>query len=108
MLTNKYKRLGIDEDVYHYGEEILASLQERFLAIDQIAEWNQLTVLEAFQKNKVSAECFQSSSGYGYDDQGRDLLEKVYADCFHGEDALVRPQITCGTHALALATQIPV
>jgi len=103
MLTNKYKKLGIDEDVYHYGEEILASLQERFLAIDQVAEWNQLTVLEAFQKNKVSAECFQSSSGYGYDDQGRDLLEKVYADCFHGEDALVRPQITCGTHALALA-----
>lgn len=103
MLTEKYKRLGIDEDVYQYGEEILKSLEERFSQIDQIAEWNQLTVLEAFQKNKVSAECFQSSSGYGYDDRGRDTLEKVYADCFHGEDALVRPQITCGTHALALA-----
>lgn len=103
MLAEKYKELGIDEDVYQYGSEILASLQERFLQIDECAEWNQLTVLKAFQKNKVSAECFQSSSGYGYDDMGRDKLEKVYADCFHGEDALVRPQITCGTHALALA-----
>lgn len=55
------------------------------------------------QKNKVSAECFQASSGYGYNDLGRDTLERVYADCFGAEDALVRPQITCGTHALALA-----
>ncbi len=62
-----------------------------------------MKVIAAMQKNKVSAECFNISSGYGYNDMGRDTLEKVYADCFGGEDALVRPQITCGTHALALA-----
>ena len=55
------------------------------------------------QDNRVSAGCFNYASGYGYDDQGRDTLEKVYASIFHTESALVRPQITCGTHALALA-----
>ena len=78
-------------------------LKPRFEEIDARAEINQLKVLQAMQKNKVSAECFQSTSGYGYNDLGRDTLEKVYAECFHGEEALVRPQITCGTHALALA-----
>lgn len=68
-----------------------------------MAEFNQLKVIKAMQKNRVSTECFNSSTGYGYDDVGRDTLEKVYADTFKGEDALVRPQITCGTHALALA-----
>ena len=78
-------------------------LKERFDKIDTNAEYNQLKVIAAMQKNKVSAECFQASSGYGYNDLGRDTLERVYADCFGAEDALVRPQITCGTHALALA-----
>ena len=62
-----------------------------------------MKVIKAMQENRVSAECFNMSSGYGYNDLGRDTLEKVYASCFKGEDALVRPQITCGTHALALA-----
>lgn len=103
LLENKYKELGIDPKVYAFGEKIEAGLRERFEEIDARAELNQMKVIAAMQKNRVSAECFNISSGYGYNDMGRDTLEKVYADCFGGEDALVRPQITCGTHALALA-----
>ena len=98
-----YEQLGISSKVYDFGAEIEASLKERFEQFDKTAEYNQLKVLMAMQKNKVSAECFQSSSGYGYDDFGRDTLEKVYADTFHTEACLIRSQITCGTHALALA-----
>ena len=103
ILKETYSKLGICKEVYEYGEKIEEELKERFAAIDANAEINQLKVISAMQKNKVSAECFQGSSGYGYNDMGRDTLEQVYAECFHGEDALVRPQITCGTHALALA-----
>ena len=103
MLIDKYKELGIAPAVYKFGEQIERELKERFDAIDNNAEYNQLKVLNAMQENRVSAECFQNTSGYGYNDMGRDTLEKVYAQCFKGEDALVRPQITCGTHALALA-----
>ncbi len=102
-LKAQYKAMGIDEDVYSFGQTVLTSLQKRFEQIDQVAELNQLRVVEAMGKNRVSAECFNTATGYGYDDIGRDTLEEVYADLFHGEDALVRPQITCGTHALALA-----
>ena len=103
LLEVSYRKLGICKEVYENKEKIENELKDRFDKIDYIAQANQLKVIEAMQKNKVSAECFQMSSGYGYNDLGRDTLEKVYADCFHGEDALVRPQITCGTHALALA-----
>ncbi len=103
ILEEQYNRLGISKEVLAYGEEIEKELKEQFLEIDARAEINQLKVIEAMQKNRVSAECFNQSSGYGYNDMGRDTLEQVYADCFKGEDALVRPQITCGTHALALA-----
>lgn len=103
LMKKQYEQLGIEECVYQFGHRIEKELKERFEKIDTIAEYNQLKVIRAMQKNRVSAECFQSSSGYGYDDVGRDTLEKVYADLFCGEDALVRPQITCGTHALALA-----
>lgn len=103
LLEVSYRKLGICKEVYEFGAKIENELKDRFDKIDYIAQANQLKVIEAMQKNKVSAECFQMSSGYGYNDLGRDTLEKVYADCFHGEDALVRPQITCGTHALALA-----
>ena len=102
-LVEQYKAMGICEEVYSYGEKTECELKERFTAIDEIAEYNQLKVIAAMQKNRVSAECFQMSSGYGYNDLGRDTLEQVYADCFHAKAALVRPQITCGTHALALA-----
>ena len=98
-----YESLGISKEVYEYGEGILEGLRERFTAIDETAEYNQLKVIAAMQKAHVSAECFNASSGYGYDDIGRDTLEEVYAAAFHTEAALVRPQITCGTHALATA-----
>ncbi len=98
-----YESLGISKEVYEYGEGILEALKERFAAIDETAEYNQLKVIVAMQKAHVSAECFNASSGYGYDDIGRDTLEEVYAAAFHTEAALVRPQITCGTHALAIA-----
>ncbi|MBE5907009.1 MAG: hypothetical protein E7277_09575 [Lachnospiraceae bacterium] len=103
IVKEQYKRLGVEEDVYEFGREILEELKPRFDAIDQIAECNHLRVMEAFHKNRVRTECFNTATGYGYDDVGRDTLEQVYADLFHAEAALVRPQITCGTHALALA-----
>lgn len=103
FLENQYTKLGISKEVLAFGARIEEKLKDRFAMIDARTELNQLKVIEAMQKNKVSAECFNISSGYGYNDLGRDTLEKVYADCFKGEDALVRPQITCGTHALALA-----
>ena len=98
-----YAALGISPEVYAYGEAALERLHGRFAAIDKIAEYNQAKVISAMQKNRVSAACFAATSGYGYDDVGRDTLEKVYADVFHTEAALVRPQITCGTHALTVA-----
>ncbi|MBO5247616.1 MAG: methionine gamma-lyase family protein [Eubacterium sp.] len=102
-LTAVYKQMGICEPVYAFGKKIADRLESRFAQIDAVAEYNQLKIIAAMQKNRVSAECFHTSSGYGYNDLGRDTLEAVYADVFHTEDALVRPQITCGTHALALA-----
>ena len=101
--TDIYADFGISPQVAGFGEKIVMGLKGRFAQIDQTAEKNQWKVIRAMQKNKVSAECFHQSSGYGYNDYGRDTLEKVYADVFQTEDALVRPQITCGTHALALA-----
>lgn len=102
-LLNLYEEMGVSQAVYAYGEKALDKLKERFAEIDRIAEYNQAKVLHAMQKNRVSAACFAATTGYGYDDVGRDNLEKVYADVFHTEAALVRPQITCGTHALTVA-----
>lgn len=98
-----YNNLGIDRDVYDYCESVKNGLKERFDKIDDMAEFNQMKVLDAFRKEQVQEACLMGSSGYGYNDVGREALERVYADIFHTEDALVRPQITCGTHALALA-----
>ncbi len=103
QLLEMYQTLGISPAVYAYGEEAIRRLTDRFAAIDQVAEHNQAKVLRAMQKNRVSAACFVGTTGYGYDDFGRDNLERVYADVFHTEAALVRPQITCGTHALTIA-----
>ncbi len=102
-LTEFYQEMGVSPAVYAYGEKVIARLKDRFEEIDRIAEYNQAKVLRAMQKNRVSAACFAATTGYGYDDVGRDNLERVYADVFHTEAALVRPQITCGTHALAVA-----
>ncbi len=103
LLRRQYGEFGISDKVYAFGEEILASLRERFMRIDEVAEYNQLKVIRAMQEAGVSEACLLGTTGYGYNDLGRDTLEKVYAALFHTEDALVRPQITCGTHALALA-----
>ena len=98
-----YKDLGISDEVFQYGKKIEQTLLERFAEIDRVAEYNQLKVLQAMQECRVNEGCFHYASGYGYNDRGRDVLEEVYAKTFHTEAALVRPQITCGTHALNLA-----
>ncbi len=98
-----FQIMGISKPVYDYSEHVLAELKPRFEEIDKIAEYNQLKVLRAMQDCQVSEACLLGTTGYGYNDLGRDTLEEVYAKIFHTEDALVRPQITCGTHALALA-----
>lgn len=98
-----YQKLGISKEVLDYAQKIEEDLQERFANIDKRAEYNQCKVLHAMQKNKVSDIHFAATTGYGYNDLGREVLEKVYADVFGTEDAIVRPQITCGTHALHLA-----
>ena len=104
MITKElYAQMGISEAVLQFGEARLSELQEQFAEIDSTAEYNQAKVLCAMQKNRVAANHFNLSTGYGYDDLGRDTLEQIYADLFHTESALVRPQISCGTHALALA-----
>lgn len=103
QIKEMYKSLGISESAYDYGMEILEGLKARFEQIDEVAEYNQLKVVKAMQECQVSEACLLGTTGYGYNDLGRDTLEAVYAKVFHTEDALVRPQITCGTHALALA-----
>lgn len=102
-ITKAYKELGISDEVYNFGEKIIEELKDRFTKIDKTAEYNQCKVLSAMKKNRVDAACFAASTGYGYNDLGRDKIEKVYADAFHTEAALVRPQIVCGTHALTVA-----
>lgn len=102
-LKDIYETMGICSEVLQFGQKIQDSLKERFDKIEENAEVNQLRVLQAMQKCKVSEGCMYPSTGYGYNDLGRETLEKVYAEVFHTEDALVRPQITCGTHAIALA-----
>ena len=103
MAENIYREMGISDEVFEFGQNALDSLKERFEQIDIIAESNQMKVLKAMQECQVSEACLLGTTGYGYNDLGRDRLEEVYAKIFHTEDALVRPQITCGTHALALA-----
>lgn len=103
QIMEMYTTMGIRPSVYEFGTNIEKELKERFMTIDEIAEYNQLKVINAMQKNRVDVSCFSYASGYGYSDYGRDVLEAVYADVFHTESAIVRPQITCGTHALALA-----
>lgn len=98
-----YFSMGISKEVYDYTQRIWEELEERFKEIDLVSEYNQLKVIKAMQECNVSEACLMGTTGYGYNDLGRDTLEKVYSKIFKTEDALVRPQITCGTHALALA-----
>ncbi len=98
-----YNNLSISKEILAFSEDIIKNLRDRFYSIDEVAEYNQMKVIKAMQKNKVSESHFEGATGYGYTDVGRDTLEAVYADVFNTEDALVRPQITCGTHALTIA-----
>ena len=98
-----YSTMGLSDRVIELGERYEKELKDRFDQIDKVAEYNQMKVLAAMQKARVSEAHFNGSTGYGYNDGGREALEEVYAAVFHTEDALVRPQITCGTHALAIA-----
>ena len=100
-----YVEMGISKEVVDYSESVVKSLEERFKKIDEIAELNQLKVLAALQKAGISEAHLTGTNGYGHNDMGRDALEEAYAAYFHTEDALVRGQIICGTHALALALQ---
>ncbi len=102
-LKEQFLAAGIDEQVYEYCKKIEKGLKDRYEQIDEVAEYNQLKVVRAMQKYKVSAGCFEASTGYGYDDLGRETLESVYAEVFGAQAALVRPQLTCGTHALTVA-----
>ncbi len=101
--NDAYRTLGISDKVLSFTDEILPTLSAAFARVDEVAEFNQARVIAAMQKNGVNATHFIPTTGYGTNDSGRDTLERVYADCFHAESALVRPQITCGTHALYLA-----
>ena len=103
MNRDIYRELGLSDKVLDLGETVLNEIKERFAEIDSIAEYNQAKVLRAMQKNRVDASCLTGTNGYGHDDIGRDTLEAVYADTFKTEAAIVRPHITCGTHALAIA-----
>ena len=98
-----YRQFGISQKVLGYAQPVLDRLEERFRQINETAEYNQLRVVKAMQDAHIGEANLKGTTGYGYDDIGRDGLERVYASYFHTEDALVRPQITCGTHALALA-----
>ncbi len=102
-LREAYQNLGIDPKVLNFCDDIEKGLEQRFQAIDKVAEFNQMKVLKAMQDNRLSDIHFAATTGYGYNDIGRDTLEKVYADVFHTEDALVRPQLISGTHALTIA-----
>ncbi len=102
-LLQLYSEMGISRQVLEYGQNIEKELRERFEAIDETAEYNQMKVIRAMQKARVSDIHFAATTGYGYNDLGRDVLEEVYAHTFHGEDALVRPQLISGTHALHVA-----
>ena len=97
------KKFGLSDRAIELGEKYEKELEERFKKIDETAEYNQLKVIKAMQDNRLSDIHFASSTGYGYNDIGRETLESVYASIFNTEDALVRPQITCGTHALTIA-----
>ena len=98
-----YRQFGITDKVLDYAAPVLTGLTERFRQIDETADYNQLRIIKAMQEAHIGEASLKGTTGYGYDDIGREGLEKVYALYFHTEDALVRPQITCGTHALALA-----
>lgn len=102
-LETMYQSLGISPQVLEFAKDTEHMLKHRFELIDSRAEYNQLKVIKAMQDNKVSDIHFAATTGYGYNDLGRDTLEAVYASVFRAESALARPQLISGTHALHVA-----
>ncbi|WDV48228.1 methionine gamma-lyase family protein [Clostridiaceae bacterium M8S5] len=104
MLTRKIlcKQFGIDPAIIDFVLHVETTLNKKFEKINNIKEYNQLKVIDAFQRANLAATHFNWTTGYGYDDEGRDKVEEIYANVFNTEDALVRANIASGTHALAL------
>lgn len=98
-----FKTLGISDKIVALSKEVEDEIQEEFKKIDELCEANSLKVLNAFIENRVSEGMFQESTGYGYNDLGRDTIEKIFANVLGSEDALVRGQFISGTHALTVA-----
>jgi cystathionine beta-lyase family protein involved in aluminum resistance len=103
LLEEYYVNLGVSEKVFKYCADIEEELSDRFSEIDKVAELNQIKVIKAMQEARFAEEHMYGTTGYGYNDSGREAIEKIYAKVFGTEDALVRQQITCGTHALTIA-----
>jgi cystathionine beta-lyase family protein involved in aluminum resistance len=99
------KEMGISESVISLSKKVEDKVKVKYAQIDEIAAFNQIKVLNAMQKNRLSDTHFGWNTGYGYDDAGRENTEKIFADIFGAEDALVRPLIVNGTHALTLCLQ---
>lgn len=97
-----YENFKIDNDFDEEIKQIEKKLQDKFLKIDEISEYNQLKVLKAFKGNDLQTSDFMQSTGYGYADTGRDKIEAIFSDIFKAEDSLVRPSIVSGTHALSI------
>lgn len=97
----KYELLNINEKVIDLANTCEVELQNMYKLVDEVCEYNSMKVLNAFWKNKLTESAFHSTSGYGYNDVGRDVIEKIYADIFKAEDALVRSQMVSGSHALS-------
>lgn len=98
-----YQEFGIDEEIENLVNNTENEIEEILKKIDRICEYNSIKVIKAFQKNRVSEVHFNSTTGYGYDDLGRECVEKIFADVLCAEDSLVRTQIVSGTHALTVA-----
>lgn len=99
------KNYGIDRNIFELSKEVDRDIQPQFNKMREIREYNQLKVLNAMQEAQLSDNHFNWTTGYGYNDLGREKVEEIYARVFHTEDALVRPQIVNGTHALSLTIQ---
>ena len=100
MIYNKL--YGIDTKIENYIEKIDLDLEDKFKKLDKISEYNQIKVLKAFSDNSLSAIHFNSATGYGYADIGREVVENIFSSIFKSEDSLVRPNIVSGTHAISL------
>lgn len=98
-----YEQLGIKEEIIHLSNQVEEEIKEQFAKISEVESYNSLKVLNAFRKYQISESHFGTTTGYGYDDLGRDTIEKVFSEVLGSEDCLVRSQFISGTHALTVA-----